>query len=50
MTAEEQQMLDKVVKWLEDLDTDDMPEGIQESLNTIYDEIAHLLSLIPEEH
>lgn len=50
MSAEEQQMLNKVIQWIEDLDDDDMPEGIQESLTTIYEEIQHLLDLIPEEH
>ena len=50
MSAEEQQMLNKVIQWIEDLDNDDMPEGIQESLTTIYEEIQHLLDLIPEEH
>lgn len=49
MSHEEQKMLNRVIEWLEDLD-DEMPEGIQESLNTIYEEIQHLLSLIPEEH
>lgn len=50
MSTEEQQMLNKVIQWIEDLDDDDMPEGIQESLTTIYEEIQHLLDLIPEEH
>lgn len=50
MSAEEQQMLNKVIQWIEDLDSDNMPEGIQESLTTIYEEIQHLLDLIPEEH
>lgn len=50
MSAEEQHMLNKVIQWIEDLDDDDIPEGIQESLTTIYEEIQHLLDLIPEEH
>lgn len=52
MTAEEQKMLLKVTKWIEDMgdDMELMPKGVQEMLNTIYDEIEHLLSLIPDEH
>ena len=52
MTNEEQQMLNKVVRWIEDMDEDmkHMPEGVQEMLNDIYEEIQGLLELIPEEH
>ena len=52
MSAEEQTMLLKVASWIEEMDEDlmDMPEGVRESLTTIYDEIHHLLSLIPDEH
>ena len=52
MSTEEQQMLNKVVRWIEDMgdDMDQMPEGVQEMLNTIYEEIEQLLDLIPEEH
>ena len=52
MSNEEQQMLNKVVKWIEDMDEDmeHMPEGVQEMLNNIYEEIQGLLELIPEEH
>lgn len=52
MSAEEQRMLNKVVKWIEDMDEDmeHMPEGVQEMLNNIYEEIQGLLELIPEEH
>lgn len=52
MSAEEQQMLNKVVRWLEDMgeDLEHMPEGVQEMLNNIYAEIQGLLELIPEEH
>ena len=52
MSAEEQQMLNKVVRWIEDMDEDmdHMPEGVQEMLNNIYEEIQGLLELIPEEH
>ena len=52
MSVEEQKMLNKVIKWIEDMDEDmeHMPEGIQEMLNNIYEEIQGLLTLIPEEH
>ena len=54
MSAEEQKMLEKVVDWIDQQfvegDADEMPEGIQEILNSIHEEISHLLSLIPEEH
>lgn len=52
MSAEEQRMLLKVTKWIEDMDEDmeHMPEGVQEMLNNIYEEIQGLLELIPEEH
>ncbi len=52
MTNEEQQMLNKVVRWIEDMDEDmkHMPEGVQEMLNDIYEEIQGLLELIPDEH
>lgn len=52
MSIEEQKMLNKVVKWIEDMDEDmeHMPEGVQEMLNNIYEEIQGLLTLIPEEH
>lgn len=52
MSNEEQQMLNKVVKWIEDMDEDmeHMPKGVQEMLNNIYEEIQGLLELIPEEH
>ena len=52
MTAEEQRMLNKVVRWIEDMgeDMEHMPEGVQEMLNNIYEEIQGLLELIPEEH
>lgn len=52
MTNEEQQMLNKVIRWIEGMDEDmeHMPEGVQEMLNNIYEEIQGLLELIPEEH
>lgn len=52
MSAEEQRMLLKVTKWIEDMgdDMELMPEGVQEILNTIYEEIEGLLELIPDEH
>ena len=52
MSIEEQKMLNKVVKWIENMDEDmeHMPEGVQEMLNNIYEEIQGLLTLIPEEH
>ena len=52
MSIEEQKMLNKVVKWIEDMyeDMEHMPEGVQKMLNNIYDEIEGLLELIPEEH
>lgn len=52
MSTEEQQMLNKVVRWIEDMgeDMDHMPEGVQEMLGNIYEEIQGLLELIPEEH
>lgn len=52
MSNEEQQMLNKVIRWIEGMDEDmeHMPEGVQEMLNTIYEEIQGLLELIPEEH
>lgn len=52
MSAEEQRMLLKVTKWIEDMgeDIEQMPEGVQEMLNNIYEEIQDLLELIPEEH
>ena len=52
MSTEEQQMLNKVVRWIEDMgdDMEHMPEGVQEMLNNIYEEIQGLLELIPEEH
>ena len=52
MSNEEQQMLNKVIRWIEDMDEDmeHMPEGVQEMLNNIYEEIQGLLDLIPEEH
>lgn len=52
MSNEEQQMLNKVIRWIEDMDEDmeHMPEGVQEMLTNIYEEIQGLLELIPEEH
>ena len=52
MSTEEQQMLNKVVRWIEGMgdDMEHMPEGVQEILNNIYEEIQGLLKLIPEEH
>ena len=52
MSAEEQRMLNKVVRWIEDMgeDMEHMPEGVQEMLNNIYEEIQTLLELIPDEH
>lgn len=52
MSAEEQGMLNKVTKWIEDMgdNIEQMPEGIQDILNNIYDEIQHLVALIPDEH
>ena len=52
MSVEEQKMLNEVVRWIEDMDEDmeHMPEGVQEMLNNIYEEIQGLLELIPEEH
>ena len=52
MSAEEQRMLNKVVRWIEDMgdDMEHMPEGVQEILNNIYEETQTLLELIPEEH
>ena len=52
MSDEEQRMLNKVVRWIEDIgdDMEHMPEGVQEMLNNIYEEIQGLLTLIPEEH
>lgn len=52
MSAEEQRMLLKVTKWIEDMgeDMEHMPEGVQEMLGNIYEEIQGLLELIPEEH
>ena len=52
MSTEEQRMLLKVTKWIEDMgdDMELMPEGIQEILNNIYEEIEGLLELIPDEH
>ena len=57
MSAEEQKMLNKVVDWIEenlhctdDCDAPELPEGIIEILTDIYDDINHLLSLIPDEH
>ena len=52
MSNEEQQILNKVVRWIEGMDEDmeHMPESVQEMLNNIYEEIQGLLELIPEEH
>jgi len=55
MSDEEQKMLLRVLKWIEENteneDEDlDLPEGIVEILDNIYDEISHLLDLIPDEH
>ena len=52
MSIEEQKMLNKVVRWIEGMgeDMEHMPEGIQEILTNIYEEIQGLLDLIPEEH
>lgn len=54
MSEEEQRMLNGVVDWVENTLNDDedgvLPEGIVEILNNIYDEINHLLELIPDEH
>lgn len=52
MSAEEQKMLLKVTRWIEEMgdDMEHMPEGVQEMLNTIYEEIEGLLELIPDEH
>lgn len=52
MSAEEQRMLLKVTKWIEDMSEDIklMPEGVQEMLGNIYEEIGGLLELIPDEH
>ena len=57
MSNEEQKMLNKVTDWIEenlncteDCDAPELPEGIVEILTDIYDDIIHLLELIPEEH
>lgn len=53
MDIDEQNMLIKVVNWIENMTEDEldaMPEGVQEMLNNIYEEIHDLLDLIPEEH
>ena len=54
MTNEEQKMLNKVVDWIEETLNDDdnehMPEGIVRILDDIYEDINHLLELIPDEH
>lgn len=52
MSIEEQKMLNKVVRWIEGMgeDMELMPEGIQEILTNICEEIQGLLDLIPEEH
>ena len=52
MSIEEQKMLNKVVRWIEGIgeDMELMPEGIQEILTNICEEIQGLLDLIPEEH
>lgn len=57
MSEEEQRMLLKVTDWIEetlnctdDCDAPDLPEGIIEILDDIYDNINHLLELIPDEH
>ena len=52
MSIEEPKMLNKVVRWIEGMgeDMEHMPEGIQEILTNIYEEIQGLLDLIPEEH
>ena len=52
MSVEEQQMLGKVSNWIEDMseDWEDLPKGVQEILDAIYENINDLLELIPEEH
>lgn len=57
MSNEEQKMLNKVTDWIEetlnctdDCDAPELPEGIVEILTDIYDDIVHLLELIPDEH
>lgn len=57
MSNEEQKMLNKVTNWIEetlnctdDCDAPELPEGIVEILTDIYDDIVHLLELIPDEH
>ena len=52
MSAEEQRMLLKVTHWIEEMsdDIEQMPEGVQEILSNIYEEIEGLLELIPDEH
>lgn len=57
MSNEEQKMLNKVTDWIEetlnctdDCDAPELPEGIVEILTDIYDDIIHLLELIPDEH
>lgn len=53
MTNEEQELLNKVIAWIEGIpleDYDNMPEGVQEMLSEIVDNAQGLLDLIPEEH
>lgn len=49
MTKEEQEMFNSILFWFENLEgVSNMPEGVQEMLHDIYDNISDLLSLIPE--
>ena len=57
MSEEEQRMLLKVTDWIDetlnctdDCDVPDLPDGIIEILDDIYDNIHLLLELIPDEH
>lgn len=57
MSTDEQKMLYNVTDWIEetlhctdDCDAPELPEGIVEILTDIYDDIIHLLELIPDEH
>lgn len=57
MSDEERKMLYNVTEWIaetlhcnDDCDAPELPEGIVEILTDIYDDIVHLLELIPDEH
>lgn len=53
MSVEEQEMLGKVARWVESMNEEEwehLPEGIQDMLLAISDNINDLLELIPEEH